>query len=220
MLAQSAPPPRQPSGFVRLWNMAVSAPATFELSASVDPQAAPLATASPASLANDYLRVVPGRYALRVVNAAAKEVPVKVFNANIPDQGYYTVIVYRDPAGKITADLIDDTPDPKAPTNKLSVWQFCPDLRAIVTGGGQRTNALEYGQSQTLDNLPTGKLAFQLRAQTAKGNRNWGVEVDFSSSHHATVFVIADPYGRIRMRATVDGPNLATEKEGQAGSIN
>lgn len=224
MLAQSVPATlpvhRQPGGYVRLWNMLISAPATFELSTSVDPNAPALVTASTASLANNYLRVAPGHYSLRVVNSAAREAPVKVLDANIPDKGYYTVLVYRDSAGKTAVDLIDDTPDPKNPTNKLAVWQFVPETRAVVTGGGQRTAALEVGQTQILDNMPNGKLAVQLRATTAKGDRNWGVDVDFSASHRATVLVISDPYGRIRMRTTVDGPDRETEKEDREQTRN
>ena len=216
--AQNAPPSssparKPPGGFVRLLNLEVNGDTTYILSASADPAAKPLTTASPGNFFATYAHVLPGRYSLRVAKMNAPDQTLKALDATVPDKGYFTVLVWPDPAGKPVIDLLDETPDPKKESNRLAVRQLYPNSRAVVTTAGQRTAPLEYGQAQTLDNMPDGRAVVLARVITPKGAHSWSSEADFTQSRHASAYVVADPYGRIRLRYTADGPDPKTEKE-------
>lgn len=210
-----SPAKKIPTGFLRLINATDPVEkVAYELSVSPDPAVPPLQTSAPGSFYGAYERVKPGRYPLRITRAGNRDLTIKTLDANVADKSYFTVIVYPDAAGAMIAELVDETPDLKAPpVNRLAVRQLCKDLRVVVSSGGVRTDPLDYGRSQVLEKLPDGKSNVQIRAMTAKGPRNWGSEVDFSAGHRATVFVAPDPYGRMRARLTVDGPDAITEKE-------
>lgn len=214
-IATPSPSParKAPGGFVRLLNLEVNGDTTYALSASADPAAKPLATASPGDFFATYAHVVPGRYTLRVVKMNAPDQALKSLDAMVPDKGYFTVLVWPDATGKPMVELLDETPDPKKASNRLVVRQLYPNSRATVITAGQRTAPLEYGQTQILENMPEGRAVVLARVTSSKGSHSWSSEADFTQSRRASAYVVADPYGRIRLRYTADGPDPKTEQE-------
>lgn len=183
--------------------MALALDASLEISAGGHP----VLSAAPADFYAGYTAITPGQYALRLAKPADPKTPLKTINATLPDQAYVTVLVTQNPAGEVTAELLDETPDAaKPPSNTVTVRQFSAGSRVVVTAGGQQTDLLEFGQAQALEHLPDGNVSITMRALTPKGPRNWVGEMDFRGTHRGTVFVFPDTYGRVRFKLTADGP--------------
>ena len=171
-------------------------------------------TALPSNFYAGYVHLPPGTYPLTVYRAGNRTAPIKSFNVVLHNNSYLTILATEAPGGAISAELLDDTPDPAAPpTNRLTVRQFCANVRAQVSvPGPQRTDLLEMGHTQTLVGLPSGAVPISIRVTSAGGVvRTMTAEADFRTSRHASVLVFTDPYGRVRPRVSIDGPSPADE---------
>ncbi len=201
-------------GNLRLWNMQPNNSPTLELVQGADPQGRVLQTALPLNYYAGYMQFLPGTYPVTIYRVGDRQTPVKSFNAQLRPDTYVTIIVSQGPGGTVGAELVDDTPDPvKPPSNRLTVRQFCPNVRVQVTAAGRvNTDLLEVGRAQTLEGLPDGVVQLMMHATAASGGvKTWNAEADFRPSRHASLLIFADGYGRIRPRVTVDGPSPAAE---------
>lgn len=201
-------------GNVRLWNMQPIGGTSLDLVIGSDTQGRAVQNAGPVNYYAGYNQLSPGTYPLTVFRAGDRQVPVKGFNVVLRPDSYVTIIVTQTTGGTLAAELVDDTPDPtKPPANRLTVRQFCPNVRVQVTAAGRlSTEPVEAGRSQTLEGLPGGIVPLTMRATMANGAvKTWNTEADFRTSRHASLLVFADPYGRIRPRVSVDGPSPAAE---------
>ncbi len=212
--AQQPPPAATPLpalGYVRFWNMLSSKGApTLQLLSAEDK---PLTTAAPNNSGSNYLSLTPGTYTFIVRKPgdtanALKRQPVVL-------RGYtYITFMVSEKNGQPVVDLIDDTQDPKKANDpsRLVVRQFMPAARVIVsTREGATTSELGFGESATLENLPNHNLFLTMKA-TGLGPdvKLWNTEADFTSARHATLLVVADPWGRFRPRLAYDGQSGST----------
>ena len=204
-------------GYIRFWNMLPLEGSTFELvQDGTPPPGRVLQTASPANFSAGYIPLPPGAYTLKVCRPGEHDKPIKSFAVPVRHNSYITILTTQPPGAAIKAELLDDTPDPfKPPVNRLTVRQFVPDIHVVATAAGtKRTEALDYGATQTLEGLPGGLVQLNTRATLTGGaTKTWNTEADFRTSHHASLLVLSDPYGRIRPRVSVDGPSPAAEAE-------
>ena len=207
----------------------------LELVSAADPNKV-IYTASNLNTMADYNELPPGRYALQVFRAGDRQTVVKNLDVPLRDGTYVTVLA-RQPASEsmgtpapsptvsttpspvaspasapITVELIDDTPpDPVKADNRLTIYQFVPGARVIVsTASKQVTNALSYGESQTLSGLPTPLSPLVARASLKTGTGTWNSETDFTSNWRSSLLLVYDGYGRFRPRMTSDGPPKPT----------
>jgi hypothetical protein len=215
---QPAPSPspavKPKQGFARLWNVLPLPGYSLELVIGADANGKVLQTAQPSNIYAGYSSLPPGRYVMRVFRTGDRQNPIKSFDVQLRDKSYFDILVSQAPGASPTAELIDETPDPtQDPVNRLTVRQFCPGATVVITAGGvQRTDSLVYGATQTLSGLPNGLVPLSMRAVKGSGSaKTWNTEADFRVAHRASLFIIADAYGRIRARTSIDGPSVADE---------
>ena len=220
------PTPAKPkAGYIRFWNVLPPKDGpSFDLVLGGNSDGRVLNTAAPSNFYANYVSLPPGRCTLRVYRAGERQNVLKNIDLSLRDKSYYTLIASPQPGGQPSLDLIDDTPDPtKPPVNRVTVRQFCPDTSVVIAAGSSyRTDSLDYSKTQTIEGMPDGKVALTMRA-TKSGNsavKTWDTQADFSVSHHSTVFVVNDLYGRIRARVAMDGPSPADEEEAAADAKN
>lgn len=214
----SPAPPRPKAGYVRFWNATPPATGlTLDLVVGTSPEGRVLHSATPANFYANYASLPPGQQVLRVFRNGDRQNAIKTFTLPLLDRSYFTLLATSQPNGSTSIEIVNDTPDPtKPPVNRLTVRQFCPDTTAIVTTtGNHQSDSLAYGQTQTLEGLPNGVIALALRATKGgvTGTKTWDTQADFRVSHHVTMFIVNDLYGRIRARVSVDGPSPEAEAE-------
>ena len=175
-----------------------------------------LGSAGPSNFYANYVNLVPGSYTLRVFKHDDLQNVIKSFNLPLRDKSYYTLLATQMPGTPIEVELVNDTPDPtKTPVNRVTVRQLCPNLTGVITATGNfRSDTLTFGKTQTLEGLPNGIVTLHLQA-TKQGNstRSWDSEADFRISHHGTMFIVNDVYGRLSPHFSMDGPSPAEEAE-------
>lgn len=212
-LAAQTPEPKQPAGYVRVWNMVLTSNDPIVVFTSIDPSK-PLLSASPVNVATGYTALRPGRYTLRIFQGDEKGVPAKTIDANVTDKSYQSILVTLAPEGHLATEVIDETPDPEKPSNQLTVRQFCPGAQVVISAGSQHTAPLDAGQTQVLDQMPDARVPIFMRAVTAQGPRSQNAEFDFRLCKHGSLFVFPDAYGRIRLRTSVDGISSVVPRPG------
>lgn len=209
--------------------MVPKAGSNFDLVATNNPSV-PLATATGMNLLSTYNDLPPARYTLQVFPAGDRQTPLKNLDAPLRDGSYVTILVHEasgtaaspnpgtsaspTPAAQnssLVVELVDDTPDPAKPDNQLTVRQYCPGARVIVsTATKQMTDTLNYGASQTLTGLPSSTVPLVARAATRIGARTFNAEADFTGTYRTTLLLMDDPYGRFKPRLVQDGPPRST----------
>ena len=210
-------PVRPKAGFVRFWN---AAGFSFDLVLGSGPSARFVSTAMSSNFYATYVSLPPGPCPFRVYRSGDRQNTIKSFDVAMRDRSYYTLLATQEPGGQPSIELIDDTPDPaKPPNNRLTVRQFCQDAKVVITTGGNfKTDPMLYGVTQTIEGLPDGVVALKMTATKTGNNgvKTWDTQADFRVSHHSTLFVVNDLYGRIRARVAMDGPSPADEAEAAA----
>lgn len=200
-------PTPKPQAYVRFWNMLIGPDSTpLQLLATEDRL---LSTSSAGDAFAGYQPLDPGTYTFTVrrpndPNGVVKKVPV-VLRADV-----YITLLAAAKDGKPDVQLIDDTVDPKTDDGlgRLVVRQFFPGANVTVAINAEPSGTpLAFGGATTLSSLPLRGSIVNMRA-TGLGPvpKNWNVEADFATGgHHATMMVVADPYGRFRPRLVFDG---------------
>ena len=198
----------------------------LELVSTADPNKV-FATTGSTNSVTDYNELPPGRYAWQVFRTGDRQAPIQNFDVPLRDGSYVTIVVHEKegttaPAPAVTpppssatsplvAELVEDTPDPDKPVNQLTVRNYCPGSRVIVTTANrQTTNTLNYGAAQTLTGLPNSVLPLTTRAATRTGARTFHAEADFATNARSTLLIVDDAYGRFSPRLTTDGPPKPT----------
>lgn len=216
----STPKPKE--GHIRFWNLIPppTAPTLDLVLTTTGSEGRPLTSATPMNLYANYTGLPPGRYTLRVFRAGDRQNALKSFDLPLRDKSYFSLLATAQPDGQPGIELLDDTPDPtKTPNNRLTVRQFSPDTAVVITAAGRyRTDSLAFQKIQTLEDLPDGVVPLNMRATKtgAASVKTWDTQADFRASHHYTLFVVNDLYGRIRARVAVDGPSPEDEAEAAA----
>ena len=201
-----SPSPRPAQAYVRFWNMlpGKDAPPLQLLSG----ENKLLTTAVGANYAAGYTPITPGTYTFEVRRAGDAANPLKKQPVILRGDTYITYLVSQK-NGQPAVELIDDTLDPKNADgpSRLVIRQFIPGAQVtIMTKDGNTSQAIGYGESTSLESLPNRAGVMTLKA-TGLGPEpsTWNIEPDFTTARHATVLVVADPYGRFRPRLTYDG---------------
>ena len=203
--------PKPKFGYLRFWNLLPLTTSGLELAGASDPAGRGLLSARPGTFPSNYRLLPPARYTLTVYPFGDRLKPLNKTPMDVPlrADAYMTVVVRpsADPGGEAVVELVDDTLDPtQAADNRLTVYQCSPEARVVVTAARNfKSNPLVYGGTQTLTALPDGIVGLAISIATKAGPGAWNTEADFRASARASLVVVADPYGRIRPRITVDG---------------
>ena len=211
--APAAPKPKVAS--MRFLNLLPLDGGTLVLLSGASTQGPPLQVAPPSNFYAPYLKFQPARAIFKVCRLGNPQNPIKTADVPLKGGGYYTLLAHLQPDGQPTVEVIDETPDPSVPpTNRLTVRQYCRRARVVITAAGrQSSNPLGEGESQTLSDLPDGIVTLAMAATLAPGGppRTLNIDAGFQRARHATIYVVTDPYDRLRPRVTSDGPSRAEE---------
>lgn len=171
-----------------------------------------LSIVPPGNLYASYLAAPAGSYALVVRRLGETSGALQRFPVALPDQTYITLLAIEK-NGQPTVEMSNDTPDPKMVEGyaRIVLRQLFPGAQIKVSVvGGPTSPMLGYGETAALENVPpNGQTSINLQAQlptTPPSARNWTLTGDFSVARHATLLLVADPYGRFRPRLAYDGP--------------
>jgi hypothetical protein len=195
-------------GYVRFWNLLPKGKDELKL---VKPSGAEegdtLIVAEPLNYYAGYQPLTVGRYSLKVVRTAEPKTALQTFDVLLREDVFVTFIAkLKD--NKITVEMIDDTYDhDTATTGQVIVRQQFPEANVIVTSKtGARSQAISYGNEETMNGFPLQLVNITLNATLADGkHKSASMEVDFRASRHASLIVIADGYGRFRVRLASNG---------------
>ena len=206
-----SPSPRPAQAYVRFWNMLPNKDApSLQLFSGENKL---LTTAVGSNYAASYNPIAPGTYTFEIRKAGDTANPLKKQPVILRGDTYITYLVSQK-NGQTAVELIDDTLDPKNTDgpSRLVVRQFIPGAQVTVTTrDGNTSQAVGYGESTALEVMPNRVSVMTLKA-TGLGPEpsTWNIETDFTTARHATVLVVADPYGRFRPRLTYDGQASST----------
>ena len=206
LVPAQSPTPTPVPGYIRFWNMLPASNGAFDLrkigGSSPDSAIAANATAYRYS---SYVALPTGRLRVGVYRALDAKSPLKAFDLDLSPESFFTVLVSP---GKI--DLINDTNDPKASIGTITVRNYFPKAPVAISLGNRKlVNALPYGASYEISDLPLGRTSLGFRTELPNGLPVQGaVDLDFRESKRATVLLIPDSYGRFRPRVTLDGKDF------------
>lgn len=219
--ATPAPTKKQKEGHFRFWNMLPRTESDLVLIKSgSSPEGEALLTATPGNYYASYIKVLPGRYALKVVRPNDLTTALENFDILVRGDIYVTFLAHVVD-GKTKIEMLDDTFDPTVATSgRLTIRQHFPNASVVVTTNTQiSSRALLLGETQALDGFPLQPIELKMRATLPGGKtQTWTSEVDFRVARHASLLVIPDPYGRFRPRVSIDGnpnPSATTESAPQ-----
>lgn len=196
-------------GYIRFWDMVPAMNGAFELRAlGSSPTGAPLRGGTAFEYAS-YSETPAGRYRLIIVKKGdSTSTPLRTFDLDLKPNSFFTFIV-RPTAGRIDAEMIEDTADPKTSFGTLVIRNYFPGLTVTVSTGSRKlAEALPYGQTFVAANLPQTRVPLTITTQLPNGTpAESGSEADLKVSNRGTLLIIPDSYGRFRPRVTIDGKN-------------
>lgn len=218
--AQQPAPGKEPKAYIRFWNMLPINPANSLLVFAGDK---PLFGASPFDLYTDYNSSPVGSYNLVVKRTAENSPILQKLPVVLQDKAFVTLVA-SEKNGQATIEILNDTPDPK-------VTELAAQLvvRSYYTGGtvsvgvtgGQPAQPVASGGTVTLDNLPMTagvNLIVQVSGATPPpAARTWNLSADFSVTHHATLLLVPDHYGRMLPKLFYNGRLAHPEVAPQGG---
>ena len=191
-------------GYIRFWNMLPPTGGAFDLrKVGASPTEPAISSNATAYVYSSYSELPKGGYRLGVYESGDQTSPLKVFALTVTPNSFFTILV-----GPSTMDLINDTVDPKATSDTITVRNYFPGSTVDICSGAKTVaTALAYGQSFVLKDLVAkDNVALRSRLPTGKA-AEFKVNPDFRTSRHATILVIPDSYGRFRPMVTMDGTN-------------
>ena len=205
--SMATPPPsstKPKQAFVRFWNMLPGK--TSDVLELLAAEGKPVTTALPLNYYAGYSPLPPGPYTFIIRRPADAATPLARVPVNLPADSYVTILASVK-GGRTVAETINDTIDPKeGGVGRLVVRQYVADAHVTASIGTTVTPVLNYGDAATLEKLPATQAVVNVQATLASGPpKSWSIPVDYSSIHHATLLIAADPYGRFRPRLSVDG---------------
>ena len=206
-------PSKPKPAYVRFWNMLPGKPTdTLELLLTENRT---LTTEAPGNFYADYAAVPPGTYTFIIRRPADQTHPLKRLPLNLPAGTAATIMVSMKD-GQPVVETINDTIDLKTPgeAGKLVLRQFAPNAHVTVAVGNNIPGqALNYGDSTTLNDLPATQLTINVRATFDVGQpRAWSVLADLTKDHHDTLLIMVDRYGHLRPQLTTDGQTDASQR--------
>ncbi|GEM_PF-2849474 len=204
--AQSPTPAKV--GYIRFWDMLPPANGVFEVYKAGAPASEGALFSGTAYQYTSYTEVPTGRYRLAVTkkgDAAA----LKTFDVEVKQDSFFTILLSPH-GGVITAELIDDTPDPKMTSGTLIARNYFSGVTVSVAANTQKlVDALPYGQSIAANGIARARVPLKLTFKLANGTiAESTAEGNFQHSQRVTLLIIPDSYGRFCIRVTNDGTNL------------
>jgi|ERR1700730_1500489 len=195
-------------GYLRFWDMLPVANGAFELCKVGASASEGNLLSNIAYQYSSYAEFPAGTYQLAVYKKGDRNSPIKTFNLNLKPDSFFTILLLPQ-SGVISAELIDDTNDPKATSGILTVRNYFSGLTVAVASDTQKiVDTLPYGQTYAAAGLPLQRVPLTLRTRLPNGtSAESTAEADFKASKRATVLIIPDSYGRFRPRVTIDGKN-------------
>lgn len=201
--------PASKSGYIRFWNMLPPASGGFDLrKGGGGPSDAALFSNAVSYAYGSYVEMPAGKYRLEVHKKGDTNTALRVLDADLKPDSYFTVLVAPQGTGG-NIELIDDTIDEKESTGTVTVRNYFPGSAVTVVGGGKTlADNLGYGQTYKAAGFAIGKLPLTIKAKLSNAAPAEGsAEADFGTSKRATLLIMPDSYGRFRPRLTVDGKN-------------
>ncbi len=215
---QPAPTPSKPKAYIRLWNMLPADPAN-NLLVSVGDNA--MFGVGPLDLYTDYFSSPLGSYSLTIKRSGDKADPGQKIPVALQDGTYITLLATQK-GTQTNIEVINDTPDPKVKdlAASLIVRSFLTGARVTVgVAGGQVRQPVPDNATVTLDNLPmTAEVNISVQAMlptTPPSPSNSELPADFSVTHHATLLLVSDRYGRLKSKLFYSGrvANLEAQRQ-------
>ena len=204
--AKPSPTPKV-QAYVRFWNMLIGKDAPdLQLMAAEDK---PMTVGPSGNAFAGYLAVDPGTYNFSVRRPNDPTTVIKRLPIVLRGDVYVTLLVVAGKDGKPDVQIIDDTVNPKTDDGlgTLVIRQFFPGTSVTVgVNAAPSGAALTFGDLTTMEHLPLHAVVNMRAEGVGPAPKTWNVEADFASGgHHATMLVLADPYGRFRPRLVFDG---------------
>jgi hypothetical protein len=202
--AQAATPAPK-TGYIRFWDMLPPANGSFEIRKVGGGADAGMMNGSGYKYGN-YMEFPPGGYHLGLYKKGDTTAPLKIFDINLRPDTYFTILLSPQ-NGVMTAELLDDTIDPKTTAGTLTIRNYFTGTTVSVSSDTQKIiDALPYGQSYSATGFPLQRLQLTLKTKLPNGSiAESGAEADLHASPHSTLLIIPDSYGRFRPRTTIDG---------------
>ena len=216
----TAAPAAKPKAYIRLWNMLPVTP-TNNLFVSAGDK--PMFGVAPSDLYTDYFASSSGSYILTVKRAGDKDDPAQKVPVVLQDGTYITLLATQKGA-QVSIETFNDTPDPnvKEVAASLVVRSFLTGARVTVgTTGSGSPQPIPDNAAVTVDSLPMTagvNITIQATMPTTPPTMNsFDLPADFSVTHHATLMLVSDHYGRLKPKLIYNGrvanPEMQRQRE-------
>jgi hypothetical protein len=198
----ASPPPKV--GYIRFWDMLPAKNGSFEVRKATSSKSEPTMLLANAYHYSGYGEYPAGRYQLGVFKRGGDQ-PLKLFNVDLKPDSYFTILLSPQ-----SIDMFEDTINPRTTTGTLIIRNYFSGTTVSASSGAQKFfDALPYGQSYTIGDLPLSRLSVVVRTHLPGGHAaQAAAEVNFKEWKRATLLVVPDSYGRFRVRVTPNGMNL------------
>ena len=198
----------KPKAYIRVWNMLPVTP-TNNLFVSAGDK--PMFGVAPSDLYTDYFASPVGGYILTVKRSGDKDDPAKKVPVVLQDGTYITLLATQKGA-EVNIEMLNDTPNPnvKEVTGSLVVRSFLTGGRVMVgITGGRPPQPIPDNATVNMDDLPmTAGVNITVLATmptTPPTTNSFDLPVDFSVTHHATLMLVSDRYGRLKPKLIYNG---------------
>lgn len=145
----------------------------------------------------DYKTLTPGKHAIKVAPAGKGENAATITaNANVKQQGYYTIAVTGSNQGNFSVKGFKDDNTGSTKDAKIRVYHLSPDLGTVnVTTSGNKkvVSDLPYEQASDYITVPAG--SYTLNATATKTDKKLPIKVDAKDGKVYSVFMLGELNG-------------------------